>query len=299
MPRSRCGTSPSLLRGIRLWKQGPTQLQYRPATNDVLRTGFGQFDQDQTQWNNQVEFTWKHKLAGRDNTFVAGTDGEWLDFTRYVTQWPGISDIVSLVNPVPGVYPTVAATITQAQNNLVHRYSAFTEDRIKVSKRLSLVGGLRWDTQDLNRIDLVTRRAHQRRQALQPGELERRRGLRDREGHECLRAVLGGDRCPQQRLLHHRRADGVQRQPRHAVRGRHQAVDRPAAAPNGPLAGYRIVKNDLLVPGSDSDRDADSGRPAVVDRGRSHRVVRLRTRPARRRQRHGAEAAATTTSSRW
>ena len=146
----------SLLRGKRLWKQGPTQLQYRTATNDVLRTGFGQFDQDQNQWNNQLEFTWRNKIAGRHNTFVAGTDGEWLDFTRYVTQWPGQSQIVSLVNPAPVTYPNVAGTITQAQNNVVHRYSLFTEDRIKATERLSLVAGLRWDTQDLNRIDLVT-----------------------------------------------------------------------------------------------------------------------------------------------
>ena len=51
--------------------------------------------------------------------------------------------MVSLVNPAPVTYPTAAGTITQAQNNVVHRYSAFTEDRIKVTNALSLVGGLR------------------------------------------------------------------------------------------------------------------------------------------------------------
>jgi hypothetical protein len=44
---------------------------------------------------------WKRRLAGRENTFVAGADGEWLDFTHYFRQWPGNSDVVSLRNPAP------------------------------------------------------------------------------------------------------------------------------------------------------------------------------------------------------
>ena len=58
--------------------------------------------------------------------------------------------------PAPGSYPTTTPTITQAQDNVVRQYSAFAEDRWKVTNSLSLVGGLRWDTHDFKRIDLVT-----------------------------------------------------------------------------------------------------------------------------------------------
>ena len=144
------------VRGERLWLQGAANINYRPATNDVLRSAYSRYDQDQTQWNNQTEVAVDHKLFGRQNNVVFGADGESVDLTRYVTMWPGQSDVVSLVNPVPGLYPKTTGTITQAQDNVVKRYSAFAENRWRASKALSLVGGIRWDHQDFDRIDLVT-----------------------------------------------------------------------------------------------------------------------------------------------
>ena len=238
----------SLLRGVRLWKQGPTQLQYRPATNDVLRTGFGKFDQDQNQWNNQLEFTWRHRVAGRENTFVAGTDAEWLDFTRYVTQWPGQSQVVSLVNPAPVTYPTVAGTITQAQNNVVHRYSLFTEDRIKATNRLSLVGGLRWDTQDLNRIDLVTTsRAFDVEKRYNPvnwragAVYEIAKDLNAYAQYSAATDALSNACCIVASQMAFNASRGTQ-----IEAGLKQSIGSGRA--EWTLAAYRIVKNDLLIP---------------------------------------------------
>jgi iron complex outermembrane receptor protein len=236
----------SLLRGIRLWKQGPTQLQYRPATADVLRTSFGRFDQGQDQWNNQVEFTWKRKLAGHENTFVAGTDGEWLDFTRYVTNWPGVSDIVSLVNPTPGSYPPVAGTITQAQNNVVHRYSLFSEDRVKMFDRWSLVGGVRWDTQNLNRIDLV---------GVPTGLEKRYNPVNWRSGtvveltkdmnvyaqYSAATDALSNACCITAAQMAYTASRGTQ-----IEAGIKQSIAGGRA--EWTVAGYQIVKNDLLIP---------------------------------------------------
>ena len=238
----------SLLRGVRLWKQGPTQLQYRAATNDVLRTSFGKFDQDQNQWNNQVEFTWKHRIAGHDNTFVGGTDAEWLDFTRYVTQWPGQSQVVSLVNPAPVVYPTIAGTITQAQNNVVHRYSAFTEDRVKVTNALSLVGGLRWDTQDLNRIDLVTAsRANDLDKRYNPvnwrggAVYEVAKDLNVYAQYSAATDALSNACCITAAQMAFNTSKGTQ-----AEAGVKQSIGGGRA--EWTLSGYRIVKHDLLIP---------------------------------------------------
>jgi iron complex outermembrane recepter protein len=146
----------SFLYGDRLWQQGPTQLNYQPATNDVIRSGFGKFEQDQSQFNDQIEASWRHHVGGRENTFVIGGDAEHLAFTRIVTQWPGRTSVVSLVNPVPGTYPATGATITQAQTSFVNRFSIFTEDRLELTPALSVVGGLRFDNQAVTRRDLVT-----------------------------------------------------------------------------------------------------------------------------------------------
>lgn len=146
----------SLLYGDRLWQQGPTQLIYRPATGDVSRASFGRFEQDQFQWNHQIEATWRRELFGRPNIFVAGADGERLDFTRYVTQWPGQISVVSLRSPEPGFYPASGAVTTQAQQNIVHRVAGFAENRLEVTQALSLVGGIRLDVQEVDRFDLVT-----------------------------------------------------------------------------------------------------------------------------------------------
>ncbi|HET9831197.1 MAG TPA: TonB-dependent receptor, partial [Vicinamibacterales bacterium] len=200
------------------------------------------------QWNNQLEFTWRHRVAGRDNTFVAGTDAEWLDFTRYVTQWPGQSQIVSLVNPAPVTYPTVAGTITQAQNNVVHRYSLFTEDRIKASKRLSLVAGLRWDTQDLNRIDLVTTsRAFDLDKRYNPvnwragAVYEIAKDLNAYVQYSAATDALSNACCITAAQMAFTASRGTQ-----IEAGIKQSIGSGRA--EWTLAGYRIVKNDLLIP---------------------------------------------------
>lgn len=146
----------SFLHGDRLWQQGPTQLNYEPATNEVIRAGFGKFEQDQNQFNDQIEVAWHGRIAGRENTFVVGGDVERLAFTRIVTQWPGRTSVVSLLNPVPGTYPEMGATITQAQTSFVNRFSIFTEERLELTPALSVVGGLRFDNQAVTRRDLVT-----------------------------------------------------------------------------------------------------------------------------------------------
>jgi len=235
----------SMLLGDRLWQQGPSQLQYRAATNDLLRTGFGKFEQDQTQWNNQLELTWKRPLGRYENTFVAGTDGEWLDFTRYVTQWPGISDVVGLIDPVPGSYPTVNGTLTQAQTNKINRYSLFTEDRIKLTKALAVVGGLRWDYQDFDRIDLVNRALPVAQKTYTP--VNWRAGavyevVRDGNVYAQYSAAtdaLSNACCITAAQMAFSASRGTQ-----VEVGFKQALGRAEWT----FAGYKIVKNDLLIP---------------------------------------------------
>jgi len=87
---------------------------------------------------------------------VVGGSFEHFDYTRRVTLWPGMTDVVSLFPPPKqGYYPSTGAVNSSAANNLVTRFSAFAEDRLEVTKALSLVGGLRFDGQYFNRVDLL------------------------------------------------------------------------------------------------------------------------------------------------
>jgi len=146
----------SILYADRLWRQGPTQLNYQPATNDMRREGFGLFEQGQVQVNNQVEATLVKPLFGRSNALAIGGDVERLDYTRYVTQWPGMFSVVPLLVGDPGRYPTSGNVTTQAQDTFAKRGAIFADDRFKVTSRLSLIAGFRFDSQHVTRTDLVT-----------------------------------------------------------------------------------------------------------------------------------------------
>ncbi|MDB5702588.1 MAG: TonB-dependent receptor [Sphingomonadales bacterium] len=141
----------SFVYGDRIWRQGPTQLNYQPATNTILRGSYGEYVQKQRQWNNQTEIGWKHQLFGTDNSLSVGGDVEHLFFRRIVSTYAGTS-VVSLTNPAPGLYPAVTPTAT-GQNMHIDRYALFVDDRLSLTSKLSIVGGLRYDRSNIHRDD--------------------------------------------------------------------------------------------------------------------------------------------------
>lgn len=145
----------SVLRADRRFLQGPPLLLYRPATNDVSRGSYADFTQDQTQFNNQIEVLFRGRIGGLNNTFVVGGDGERLGFTRYVTTWPGVSTVVSLVDPVQGVHPATGGVTGTGATHTVTRFSVFAEDRLALTPALSLVTGFRFDRQHVHRLDRI------------------------------------------------------------------------------------------------------------------------------------------------
>jgi iron complex outermembrane receptor protein len=146
----------SLLWGIRQWKMGPTELNYQPETNDILRSGYVIFDHDQFQWSNQFVATSRRTLGNRDNALSFGGEIEHIDLIHLVDTWPDVTSVVSLVDPEPGLYPTTPFTRVSGQNNLVYEYAGFVDDRLAVTPKLSVVGGVRYDVHQHDRTDLVT-----------------------------------------------------------------------------------------------------------------------------------------------
>src|SRR5688572_26505211 len=145
----------SVLRGLREWKMGPNELIYRPATNDILRSGYYVYAHDQWQFSNSVVATARRPIANRDNALSVGGEVERIDFKHVVTVWPGTSS-VSLVDPEPGLHPNTTPDTDSAQDNVVYEYAVFADDRLALTPALSLVGGVRYDVQQFSRTDFVT-----------------------------------------------------------------------------------------------------------------------------------------------
>ena len=124
--------------------------------NEVIafNTGTGLLDRerffvnhDQKLIGNKAELQWDSKPAGMDNRMVTALDVSKLDFTR-----PGAAnfpaDTVNVVDPTRGVYGllTLQKQTTQIQNTALS-----VEDRLKVTPAFALIGGLRYETIDLDR----------------------------------------------------------------------------------------------------------------------------------------------------
>ena len=237
----------SLLHGDRLWRHGATEFNYRSATDDIIRSGYFTFDHDQIQWNNQTEVTWKTRLGGRDNTIAFGTDFERLNYRWGGLSWPGATSIVSLHDPIPGIsLPNSTATVRD-QRNLVNRYSVFAEDRIELTSALSVVGGLRFDSQHLRRIDLATPERTENERTYNP--VNWRVGavykvLRDTNLYaqysKAIDSISGiVSITAAQMALNPSRGHQVEAGVKQSIRG---------GRLEWTVAGYRIVKKDLLVP---------------------------------------------------
>jgi iron complex outermembrane receptor protein len=105
---------------------------------------------DQKLYGNKAELQWDSKPAGMDNRLVAALDTSTLDFVR-----PGAAnfpaDTVPVVDPVRGLYGLLTL---QKQTTGIRNTALSLEDRLKVTPAFALIGGLRYETIDLDRTSL-------------------------------------------------------------------------------------------------------------------------------------------------
>jgi iron complex outermembrane receptor protein len=143
----------SYVRGERVWKYA-SQFIYRPATNDILRKGFGIYTQHQDQIDNHTEFSWRHEILGLNNSFSAGTDLVRLSNDRYVDTYSSYSDVVDLRNSTPGRFPAGPSS-KNYQDMTVDQYSVFAEDRLELTSIFAAIAGIRFDHSKTERENLV------------------------------------------------------------------------------------------------------------------------------------------------
>jgi iron complex outermembrane recepter protein len=140
----------NVLTSNRFWKNAETYA-YQPATGLVNRTDFILIQHDQLQLGEHAEATISTSLAGRANTTSVGFDYSWTRFQHTNNSPYGGASAVPLTNPAPGTFINLAGTSPEFRS-LQNQYSLFAENRLAVTGRLSVIGGLRVDRYDVERV---------------------------------------------------------------------------------------------------------------------------------------------------
>lgn len=123
---------------------------YRPATDDVLREFYIAINHDHEQLGNRTDATITTTPGGMENTTTIGFDVNRITFRNTNNSpYPGES-VVDFLNPQPGVFgPHDMATTADLTTD---QYALFVDNRLKVSDRLSVIGGLRYDNLRVTRV---------------------------------------------------------------------------------------------------------------------------------------------------
>jgi len=130
---------------------------WNPATQLVDRSSFLLIYRDDFQWGNRSDLSLSHSLAGRPNQFLVGALYDTNDQVRNSGN-PGVPAAptpasVSLL--APDRSPGPAVRYTKTANIIVDTVAFYIEDVFELAPRLKLVGGLRWEQIDTERISLL------------------------------------------------------------------------------------------------------------------------------------------------
>ncbi|HUN96765.1 MAG TPA: TonB-dependent receptor [Bradyrhizobium sp.] len=131
---------------------------YNPATRLINRTNYIEIFHDENQVGNRMDTTFKGHVLGFENEFVTGFDVNRIDFTHINNSPYGGSSSVSpfAVDTGWGSFSATTTPTTPGFNAIVNQYSLFAEDRLALTDQLSFVTGARLDRPDVDRTDYKT-----------------------------------------------------------------------------------------------------------------------------------------------
>jgi iron complex outermembrane receptor protein len=138
----------------RLWRGQNVVFNYVPARDEFSETGFYQVVQHLTQVGDHAQLTWKQPVFGFDNTLAGGGDFNHIEFDRNYYSIPSATEYVDPGAGNRGTFPQ-GAPAPQHYAAAANLYDLFAEDRLELTRALSLVGGLRFDHQYATREDLI------------------------------------------------------------------------------------------------------------------------------------------------
>lgn len=141
-----------MLASNRHWKNLETY-KYNTGTGLIDRSDFLEILHDQQQYGNRVDASIDNSLLGMKNQTVVGLDVNRIDF-RYTHNFDNSLTGTS-VDPytfAPGSFQSDDPTRPRYSSR-TRQYSVFAEDRLSVTEKWTLVGGLRFDHVALSKND--------------------------------------------------------------------------------------------------------------------------------------------------
>ncbi|QHE92811.1 TonB-dependent siderophore receptor [Pandoraea fibrosis] len=142
------------MKSKRHWKDAE-YYTYLPSSGLVQRSSYTEILHDQAQIGNVTSATLKGHVFGMENTASAGVEFNHTTFQHTNNSPYSGTSLVDLYNPTPGGFINVAGTYPKYRSQ-ANQYAFFAEDRLKVTSRWSVVGGVRYDHASIHRDDLIT-----------------------------------------------------------------------------------------------------------------------------------------------
>ena len=125
------------------------------AAQQVERASYIEIFHHQRQLGDHFDVKFSSDLAGRENAFAFGVDLNQIRFTHVSnTPFDG-SSTVDARGFDPGTFINVAGTFPRFRTD-TDQYSIFFEDRFALTDKWALTGGARYDSNKLERRNLVT-----------------------------------------------------------------------------------------------------------------------------------------------
>ena len=128
---------------------------YNPGSGLIDRSDNTRITHDQTQTGLTTNAVFKGKLAGLDNAVSVGFDVNHASFEHINNTYAGSSGPVDPYDPDHGRFQSDAPFLPRYRNK-ADQFALFLEDRLALTSRWSVIGGLRYDHAKVTRDDLVT-----------------------------------------------------------------------------------------------------------------------------------------------
>lgn len=139
----------------RYWRDSEAYF-YNSATGLIDRDWDTEIRHRQSQLGTTNSVAVKGQLFGLRNQVSAGFDVNSSTFRHTNNTYSGQPDPVSVdpYNPLAGSYVSVVPFIPRYENK-ANQYSVFTEDRLELTDKWSVIGGLRYDHSKVSRQNLI------------------------------------------------------------------------------------------------------------------------------------------------
>jgi iron complex outermembrane recepter protein len=149
-----------LLATDRHWRNAEEYV-FNTSNNTIDRDSFIEIFHKQRQYGDRTDVVVTSRPMGLANTFAGGFDYNFVTFQHTNNSPYGGSNVTDLENSTPAGFINLAGTVPKYRTQ-THQVAFFAEDRLAVTAKLSLVGGVRLDRYAAERLSLVNDTTSQR-----------------------------------------------------------------------------------------------------------------------------------------